>query len=182
MERKEFLKNACLYGFCGCFGMSLLSGGSILAKTAENTDEAPADWRIDFMQNRFRDLIVILDKTVDPETLIKALGQLGATCGNDFAIKYKNNPEGFFDFIKSMWAESVDYKKEEGTITVNEKARESCNCPFVKGKDAPKILCSCSLGTQKHIYQSLFNRPVNVTLNKSVLQGDERCSFTIQLL
>ena len=134
------------------------------------------------MQNRYRDLIYILDETIDDETFIKVLNKLGAKCGEDFANKYKNDPDGFFTFIKSLWADSVEYDKAKGIIKVNEKIRDTCNCPFIRAKDAPSILCNCSLGTQKKIYESLFDRPVSVTLNKSVLRGDERCSFTIQLL
>ena len=138
--------------------------------------------RIDFMQSRYKDLIYILNDTLDKDTFIAILKQLGSKCGDEFANKYKNDPEGFFNFIKSLWADTVDYDKEKGIIRVNEKIRNTCNCPFVREKEAPGILCNCSLGTQKRIYESLFGRPVNVTLEKSVLRGDERCSFTIQLL
>ena len=183
MERKDFLKNACAYGFCGCMGMSFLTGNPALAGTpAEPAVGDEPDWRIDFMQNRYRDLIYILDSTLDDETFIKVLNQLGAKCGTDLANRFKGDPEGFFTFIKSRWADSVEYNKEEGIITVNEKVRDTCNCPFIPQKDAPSILCNCSLGTQKKIYESLYGRPVHVTLNKSILHGDERCSFTIKLL
>lgn len=140
------------------------------------------DWWIDFMQNRFRDLIYILNETLEEETFIKALHQLGAKCGEDFAKRYKNDPEGFFTFIKSLWADTIDYDEEREIIKVNEKVRDTCNCPFIPMKDAPAILCNCSIGTQKKIYESLFERPVSVTLEKSVLRGDERCSFIIKLL
>ena len=178
MKRKEFFKNACAYGLCGCFGVSLLTG----EETTNDKTDAVLDWRIDFMQSRFRDLLYILDESLDQETLVPILNRLGSKCGDDFAKKYKNNPEGFFKFIKSLWADTVDYDKDKGIIIVNENIRETCNCPYIKEKDAPKILCECSLGTQKRIYESLFGRPVQVTLEKSVLHGDERCSFKIQLL
>lgn len=182
MERKDFLKNACTYGLCGCVGMTFLTGSPLLANPINDQSEGQSDWRIDFMQNRYRDLIYILNDTLDKETLNKVLNQLGAKCGAEFANRYKNDPEGFFVFAKSNWVDTIDYNKEKGIIKVNEKIRDNCNCPFVKAKDAPSVLCNCSLGTQKKIYESLFNRPVNVTLEKSVLRGDERCSFTIQLL
>ena len=182
MERKKFLKNACSYGFCGCVGLAFLNNSPLMANSKSKSGKDDPDWRIDFMQSRYRDLIYILNDTLDNETLIKILNQLGAKCGEDFANKYKNDPDGFFAFIKSLWAESVEYDKEKGTIKVNELVRNDCNCPFIPKKDAPGILCNCSLGTQKKIYESLFGRPVQVSLNKSVLRGEERCSFTIQLL
>ncbi len=118
------------------------------------------------MQNRCRGLRYILNNKLDDETFIKALHQLGAKCGEDLAKKYKNDPEGFFTFIKSLWAESVDYDNQKGTIVVNKLVRKDCSCPFIPKKDAPAILCNCSLGTKKKIYESLFGRPVSVKLNK----------------
>jgi predicted hydrocarbon binding protein len=182
MKRKQFLKSACTFGFCGCFGASLLTSTNSFANAGESSEEENPDWRIDFMQSRYRELLFLLADSVDNETLIKILHQLGANCGEDFAIKYKNNPDGFFDFIKSMWAESVEYDKEAGIVRVNERVRDTCNCPFIPGKDAPAVLCNCSIGTQKRIYESLFGKPVDVTLEKSILRGDERCSFTIRLI
>jgi hypothetical protein len=182
MERKDFLKSACAYGLCGCVGMSFLTGSTILSNSKNVQNEEKPDWRIDFMQNRYRDLIFILNATIDKETLIKVLTQLGAKCGEDIANKYKNDPDGFFTFSKNLWVDTVEYDKAKGIIEVNEKKRDKCNCPFIREKDAPSVLCNCSIGTQKKIYESLFSRPVSVILNKSVLRGDERCSFTIQLL
>jgi predicted hydrocarbon binding protein len=182
IERKTFLKNACSYGICGCVGLSFLTGTAVTGSKGSSKDGKEPDWQIDFMQDRFRDLITILNNDLDEETLIPILKQLGAKCGNYFAEKYKNDPGGFFAFIKDSWVDTVDYNKEEGIISVNERVRETCNCPMVKEKNAPAVLCNCSLGTQKRIYESLFDKPVDVTLNKSVPKGDERCSFTIRLL
>ena len=182
MERKEFILDACKYGLCGCAGLSFLAGSDMVARAGAAQAPDNPDWRIDFMQDRYKDLLYILNDTLDKVTFIAVLEKLGSKCGDAFADKYRNNPEGFFGFIKGLWAESVDYDKEKGVIRVNEKVRTTCNCPFIRERQAPDILCNCSLGTQKRIYESLFGRPVDVTLEKSVLRGDERCSFTIRLL
>jgi predicted ArsR family transcriptional regulator len=182
MDRTEFLKTACAYGLCGCMGISFLTGSKVFANSNSTQSDNQPDWRIDFMQNRYHDLLTILVDTLDKATLIPILNQLGSKCGDGFAQEYKNNPEGFFNLIKGQWADTVEYDRDKGIIKVNEKIRESCNCPMVKEKQAPDILCNCSLGTQKRIYESLFGREVNVKLEKSILRGDERCSFTIQLI
>ena len=181
MDRKDFLKNACTYGVCGCFGMSFFTAGELLANAKNAPDENKPDWRIDFMQRRYKDLLYILNDTLEEDTFIAVLKKLGTKCGDDFAERFRGNPEGFFNFIKSLWADTVEYDKEKGIIRVNERVRSTCNCPFIREKEAPEILCNCSLGTQKRIYESLFGRPVSVTLEKSVLRGDERCAFAIQL-
>jgi hypothetical protein len=100
MNRTEFLKSACTQGLCGCLGISgLLNDGMHVNPDNSQNDDQP-DWRIDFMQNRFKDLITILVDTLDKDTLIPILNQLGGKCGEGFAKDLKNNPEGFFNFIK----------------------------------------------------------------------------------
>jgi len=71
MERKDFFKSACAYGLCGCVGMSFLTGSSVLANPKSTPGEEISDWRIDFMQSRYQDLIYILNDTLDKETLNK---------------------------------------------------------------------------------------------------------------
>jgi predicted hydrocarbon binding protein len=163
-------------------GLSFLNNSEIFAGSKGSEGKEETDWRIDFMRTRFHDLINILNSGLDKEILIPMLHQLGSKCGEGFAKDFKNNPRGFFTFIKERWADTVDYDEGNGIIRVNEKVRNSCNCPLVKDKEAPDILCNCSIGTQKKIYESLFGRQVNVKLEKSILRGDERCSFTIKLL
>jgi predicted hydrocarbon binding protein len=181
IKRKDFLKHACTVGLCGCMGMLLHSSSSASTDSNANEKDSKSDWRIDFMQSRFKNLIEILNNDLDEKTLIPILNQLGSRCGEDFANKYRNNPDGFFTFIKNLWVESVTIDEVKGEIRVNEKTRDNCNCPFINKKEAPDILCNCSIGTQKRIYESLYARPVDVTLVSSVLKGDERCSFTIKL-
>lgn len=54
MERKDFLKNACSYGFCGCVGISILAGKPAFGNSNSPQNEEKSDWRVDFMQNRFK--------------------------------------------------------------------------------------------------------------------------------
>jgi len=113
MERKDFLKSACTYGLYGYVGVSFLTGSSAIANSESNQNDEKSDWRIDFLQSRYRDLIYILNDSLNKDSFIKVLKQLGAKCGEDFANKYKNNPEGFFTFIKGLWADKVEYDKEK---------------------------------------------------------------------
>ena len=59
MKRKEFLNSACKFGLCGCFGISLLSGSELFSKSKISQDDNESDWRIDFMQNRFKSAFIL---------------------------------------------------------------------------------------------------------------------------
>ncbi len=176
MKRKEFLNRACTVSLCGCIGMSLFNGNDLLANSVSPNGGDEPDWRIDFMQSRYKYMIDILNSTLDKDTFIPILKQLGEKCGDNLANHFKDKPDDFFNFVKSNWAESVEYDKEKGIIRENGKAEKKCGCPFVKESEAPEILCNCALGNKKRIYESLFDRQVNVSLEKSVLRGDDRCT------
>ncbi|VFQ46815.1 DUF6144 family protein [Desulfoluna butyratoxydans] len=64
------------------------------------------------------------------------------------------------------------YKKEE-TIYLE---YTECACGMVtSGKVSHPFLCNCTVGYTRQIFETLFNRPVKVTLQKSILNGDTIC-------
>jgi hypothetical protein len=177
MNRREVIKKTCA-GLCSCPGLAWAARAS-----AEESAEKPKlqDWQIAFMRARLENLLEILVTTLDEPTLAKVLGKLGAKCGEDFAKRFKGDPEGFWAYAKTMWLDHVDYDKEKGVIHVMEKERTDCNCPLSAFIKLPQSMCSCSVGTQEAIYESLFNRAAKAKVEQSILHGDKRCAFTITL-
>lgn len=61
-----------------------------------------------------------------------------------------------------------------------------CHCPRVRdalklGESLPAVYCYCGAGFYRGIWEEILDRPVEVELLKSVLQGDEVCSVAIHL-
>ncbi|MFH1195049.1 MAG: hypothetical protein V1720_05020 [bacterium] len=184
MERKEFLKAACTFGICSCAGMSMLSSGNIFAAGSSNA-EGETDWRIGFMQKRFANLIKILDNVSDPVEKKKILEDMGRGCANeskDQYTKFIGNPEGMLEVIKSEWAENTEYDKEKNRVRIIGKKMESCFCPFVDSSLMPKEFCNCSMGYNKQMFETIFEKNVNVSIEESKLYGGERCSFIIDVI
>jgi hypothetical protein len=178
MDRRELMKQTCGMGLCSCLGLTLGTQAS-----AEDAPEKPKleDWQIDFMRSHLESLLEIIVTTLDEPTQAKVLGKLGRTCGKKLAERFKGNPEGFWAHAKTLWLDRVEYDKDKGVIRIMEKEKTQCNCPMAALIKVPKTLCLCSVGTQETIYESLFNRPVKVKLEESILHGAKRCSFTITL-
>ena len=176
MNRKTFLKN-CACGLCSCAAVGLIAPES--ASGAET--KAPENWQIDFMRARLENLLQIIVTTLDEPTQAKVLGKLGRECGKGVVKGFEGNPEAFWAHIKTQWLDRVEYDKDKGIIRIWEKERTQCNCPLAALIKLPKTMCSCSIGTQEGIYESLFNRSVKVKLEESILHGAKRCSFTITL-
>lgn len=58
-----------------------------------------------------------------------------------------------------------------------------CGCPLVRNKivDLTETFCYCSRGWVKNIFETLFKRPVEVELEKSIGMGDEFCKFVVYM-
>lgn len=176
MDRKNFFKSACGLGICSCVGAGLFSIDPMNAVTPESVD-----WKETFIKDRFAKLIGILDTTLEKDTKDQIIQNLGKECAkNGFAEKYKNNPEGFFKELHDRWGENVTFNKAEGLIRIETPERD-CVCPFVDSKKISESICQCSVGWQTQTYNTIFNREVKARCVESVVKGNKRCVFEVQI-
>ena len=180
MDRKEFFKNTCIYGACGCAGMMLLFPDNLPA-TNDISEDKEEDWRIGFMQNRIAKLIEDMNGNLDKESLSSLLENLGRHCAkenSEYYIKFKGDLNGYLESLEE-WVEKAEHDEEKGIVNIAGKKNNSCFCPFVDISKMPKEFCNCTKGWNKEIYESIIGKPVNVKIDTTVLWGGESCSFTI---
>jgi predicted hydrocarbon binding protein len=181
MERRGLLKQSCGMAACSCLAMASLGLPSAEAAEPDASKPKLQDWQIDFMRARLENLLQIIATTLDGPTRAEVLGRLGRECAKEVVKGFEGNPEGFWDHIKGMWLERVDYDTDKGVVRIWEKPRTDCNCPLAALMKVPTTMCSCSVGTQEAIYETLFGRRATAVVEESVLRGDKRCAFTITL-
>ena len=68
----------------------------------------------------------------------------------------------------------------------NEKRAAYCHCGRLReairaGMTMSRTYCYCGAGWYKQLWEGILGQPVRVEVLKSVLQGDDRCSFAIYL-
>jgi predicted hydrocarbon binding protein len=66
------------------------------------------------------------------------------------------------------------------------KRQYYCHCPRVReviqhGETLPKIYCYCGAGYYKGIWEEILQKPVQVEVIESVLEGGEVCKISIHL-
>jgi predicted hydrocarbon binding protein len=196
MDRREVLKQTCGMGLCGCAGTVMLSkvcGAAETATPAPATapaqNQAPAQgqltrlqWWLSHGQKQWAKLWELLEAHLDEKTRVAILEQLGRNCASSlgWAKPYKGNPEGFFKFMDDRAGERFDYDKDRGVITITTRERD-CDCRLAKAKLTPPIYCACSIGWQKHTYETIFEKNVDVEVKESVLRGSKRCVFEVRV-
>ncbi|PTY04206.1 hypothetical protein DB347_20115 [Opitutaceae bacterium EW11] len=152
------------------------------ADSSQPAPQPPDAWRIKFAQDRYAKLLELLGAQVGAEASSRLLQSLGGYCasGLPHLARHPGDLEGFIkDFAEA--GDKITYDPEKKTVLIEGSPREECFCPLIDKHKAPKTVCDCSLGWQRHIYQTLLGRKVNVELVESVVRGGKRCVFKVQI-
>ena len=177
MDRKDFLKNACGLGVCGC-ALSLLGAPEPL----HAEDAAVPDQRLAFARYQLAKMIGFMATDTTAGACAGILEKTGRECAKlgQLQVKFKGDPEGYFAATKKNWGTDCSWDKEKGIITVAVAAGD-CGCPLVDSKRTPAVWCNCSVGYQKEAFETIFGRPVQASLKESKLSGSKRCVFEVTL-
>ncbi|MFZ0828660.1 MAG: hypothetical protein WAO02_14670 [Verrucomicrobiia bacterium] len=182
MNRKDFLKN-CAGAACAGAG-----GSWIVPESARGAEaNAPEDWRLRFVKQRYAKLLGILSRRMDEKTLNETLSELGTYCsglGDDWLKKSRGDLEGFRQAVKKgVSGDNITCDWDKGLITMASDERTDCFCPLnSRVQHTPEVVCNCSLGWQKHAWETLLQKQVKMELKESVLRGGKRCVFEIRIL
>jgi predicted hydrocarbon binding protein len=127
------------------------------------------------LQQRFESFLresLELDDTMITEIISRGWGLAGVIDG-DSIIATKIPKSGFL----------VAYMNESDQ---QKKRQYYCHCPRVRdilkfGKTLPKTYCYCGAGFYKGIWEEILQKPVEVEVLESVLDGGEVCKIAIHL-
>ncbi len=89
--------------------------------------------------------------------------------------------EGHVLYHKKNPADPEGYKNAK---TDQEKRAAYCFCPIIcdnMEKGMPVSYCYCGSGWYRQQWETATGRPVRVEVLKSILKGDEVCSFAVHL-
>lgn len=115
-----------------------------------------------------------------------ALEQCGRTCARNSIIQnIKQFKEGMdknkedkeiLEMIGRVWDK---IHVEDGSVYV---VYDQCYCPLLKeARINNSFFCNCSRGWIKEVFETVFERPVGVELQKSIIGGNDECKFKINL-
>ncbi|NHJ15209.1 MAG: hypothetical protein EAX95_16120 [Candidatus Thorarchaeota archaeon] len=130
-------------------------------------------------------LIAGLEETVDNTALKKVLEDCGRKCQAQSRIRKAKTIYDRSKNIDTFLAEfGKTYKhlqqEKDGIYLVYPK----CYCARVNKiphGQMPSVYCSCSVGWAKALFDGALGRAVDVTLEKSIIAGDDECRLKIAL-
>jgi hypothetical protein len=177
MDRKAFLKTVCGLGVCGCVA-SLVDPAEALAATRA---EVP-DQRLAFARHQVAKMVAFMAAGTTAPACAEILQETGRECARlgQLGVKFKGDPGAYFAAATKTWGTDFQWNKEAGIVTVSVPEGE-CGCPLVDNRRTPAFFCNCSVGYQKEAFETIFGRPVQVSLMESKLGGSKRCVFEVTL-
>jgi len=181
ITRSEFVK-CCAAGMCSCVAFAAMPEAA--EAQSANPEFDRIKWQLEAARVRYAKLLEILEQNVDEPALRRMMDQLGRECARQFRArtfdKYKGDIHGFLEAIQRPdgWVEKVEYDEAAGVLRVFDRS-PTCTCPLVKEGLTSTEQCYCTLGWQKETYSAILGRPVDASVEKSILRGDKGCIFRI---
>lgn len=179
MDRKDFLRKACIAGVCGCrFGTLALNAGDVAGADQESVNQVPQQWLITLLEN--------LDRNVDQAELRKIIKMSAGVHYDQLNMDgllsgYAGRLEEFIGFLEKEWGWKVDYDEAAGIITADEN-KNYCVCPVLKGTVAGSpAICYCSEGFAEKMFSKAAGVAVNAEVVSSVRRGDKTCIYRIRI-
>jgi predicted hydrocarbon binding protein len=130
-------------------------------------------------------LIDGLSKNVDDKTVAKILEQCGRQCQSQSFVEkakkiYKNskNNEDFLDKLGQTYKHI--HREGNNVYLIYPK----CYCSQVNRIPKGKLsgaYCNCSRGWAKALFEGATGKPVEVVMEKSIINGDDQCKFRVML-
>jgi hypothetical protein len=180
MDRKDFIKKACIAGVCFC-GFSRLPG--LANNEPAASQEAPNHLTQDWLSG----LLSTLDQELEEEQLRAIIKNLSKVHYDDLNMDrvladYKGDLDKFIRFLEQSWGWRVDYNKVTKVLTADEN-KNYCVCPILAHKKEVNTaaVCYCSEGFAEEMFSTVTGTPVKASIVSSVRKGDKTCVYRIDL-
>jgi len=128
----------------------------------------------DFSQKRIAKLRAIYERSEDIDEVIKAMHK-------DPAWYEKPRREGNTIFVRKIPFDAENHKKAKDK---DAKRKYYCHCSMVRNhlkEGISPTFCYCGSGWYRQQWEGILGKPVRIKIQKSLLQGDDTCEFTIHL-
>jgi predicted ArsR family transcriptional regulator len=128
-----------------------------------------------------------LDERVDAETRNAIMESCGRDCMGWTVIQKAKRlyraASGLDDFLAKLNEARIGGERLRRDGETIRGTYVQCACGAVRKTEEPfsSTYCRCSCGWYKALFESVLERPVEVELLGSIIQGDPTCEFVIRL-
>ncbi len=128
----------------------------------------------EFSKKRVEHMRDIYEKTGDIDKVIEEM-----YLDNDWYEKPIRN--GNILYVTKVPVDPEGYEKAQ---SLEEKKKSYCHCRFINtnfDKEISPTFCYCGTGWYRQIWEGILEKPIKVSVLKSLLKGDDCCELAIHL-
>jgi predicted hydrocarbon binding protein len=181
INRKEFFSRVWRW-MIGTWAVFSFGGPGLVFFTAKKDgEEDQMAQKSKFVHDWISNLMKNMDRQMDDEGKTRLLEECGRACAERHAkaeaLKHKGNLDGWLGVFKK-WVGSDNVRREDNAVHL---IYSKCLCPLVQNHPPlmSKTYCNCSRGWLKEVFETVVEKPVEVKLENSIMQGAEQCRFTV---
>lgn len=136
-----------------------------------------------FIHNWILNLMEKMDEHLDEKAKINLLEECGRACAESHAkeeaLKHKGDLDGWLGVFRT-WVGPENVQMEDNALRLT---YSKCLCPLVQDRSPlmSKTYCNCSRGWLKEVFETVMEKPVEVKLEDSIMQGGKQCQFLVFL-
>jgi len=180
MDRKGFVRRACLSGACICgFGALTLESADGMQDTNNSSSQVAGRWITQLLGN--------LDQHLENEELKRILKKSAAVHYDhlkmdDLLAGYAGHLDEFIAFLEKEWGWKINYDKITGVILADEN-KSWCVCPVLGKTTTPgdATICYCSEGFAEMMFSGVTGKSVSAEVVSSVRRGDKSCIYRVAI-
>jgi predicted hydrocarbon binding protein len=181
ISRKEFICRAWKLLIGAVAAISFNGSRLVFSTIKKDGQEDPMTQKTKFVHNWILNLMENMDEQLDEGEKIKLLEECGRACAKSHAkeeaLKHKGDLDGWLGLFKK-WVGFDNVQMEAKAVRV---IYSKCLCPLVR--DNPPLMsktyCNCSRGWLKEVFETVVEKPVEVMLEDSIMQGGKQCRFSV---
>ena len=157
---------------------------NVLQKVMQNVDQFESTFDRTKKAEWIKGSIKRLEQQIGKEKSIKIMENCGRDCCKKHA-RYKRlikESKSIEEFLDKLSTGGFQFRLKDKKTIVGKY--DKCYCYMVKQTKKPfltKTYCHCGAGHIREIFESFFNKPVEVELMQSVITGSESCKFLIHV-
>jgi hypothetical protein len=183
INRKDFVKKACVSGACLCGFSSLLAGnpGTNIMCSSSDQDDKQKMFQ-DYLAKLFSNIDSTL-KQSDKRKIIKdcALIHYDNVKMDEVLKPFIGNLDSFLSFLKEQGHWKIEYNSKTKTIIADEN-KDYCPCPLIeKEKRISGAICYCSEGFTEKMFSTVLQKPVSASVISSIQRGGSKCVYKITI-
>jgi predicted hydrocarbon binding protein len=166
----------------GVWAIIFYHGPKLVFSTLNIEDqEDPMAQKSKFIHQWILNLMENMDEHLDELAKINLLEECGRACAESHAkaeaMKHKGNLDGWLGTLRK-WVGSENVQKDENAVRV---IYSKCLCPLVQDRPPlkSKTYCNCSRGWLMETFETVLEKPVEVKVEDSIMQGGKQCRFLV---